>query len=84
MIKPVDLSLMDEPAEDPAELLKALPQIRHELAPAPGDEDLGLRSLLERPEVFAHTWWRDQARRGGSGFRSRRVPAPARSSVNRP
>jgi hypothetical protein len=74
MIKPVDLSFMDESAEDPAELFKALPQIRHELAPAPGDDDLGLRSLLERPEIFAHAWWRDQARRGGSGARS--LPRP--------
>ena len=63
MLKPVDLSFMDEADEDPAELLRALPEIRHEVAPAPADDDLGLRSLLERPEAFAHAWWRDQARR---------------------
>lgn len=63
MLRPVDLSFMDEAAEDPAELLKAMPEIRHEVAPAPADDDLGLRSLLERPEAFTHAWWRDQARR---------------------
>lgn len=63
MLKPVDLSFMDEAADDPAELLRAMPEIRHEIAPAPADDDLGLRSLLEHPEAFAHAWWRDQASR---------------------
>ena len=31
---------------------------------AAADDDLAIRSLLERPEVFAHPWWREQARRG--------------------
>jgi hypothetical protein len=70
MLKPVDLSFMDESAEDdPAELLKALPEIRNEVAATPADEDLGLRSLLERPETFSHAWWRDQASRSGSSLR---------------
>lgn len=80
MLKPVDLSFMDEAAEDPAELLKALPDIRHEVAPAPVDDDLGLRSLLERPEAFTHAWWRDQASRSGSRIRSMRRPAPWRAA----
>jgi hypothetical protein len=70
MPKPVDLSFMDEAAEDPAELLTALPEFRHEVAPT--DDDLGLRSLLERPEAFTHAWWRDQASRSGSSIRPMR------------
>lgn len=73
MLKPDDLSFMDEAAEDPAELLKALPEIRHEVAPAPADDDLGLRSLLEHPEAFTHAWWRDQARRGRSSSPAHRA-----------
>jgi hypothetical protein len=70
MLTPVDLTFMDEAVdEDPAELLKALPEIRHEVAPASTDDDLGLRSLLEHPEMFVHAWWRDQASRSGSSAR---------------
>ena len=79
MPSPVDLSFMDEAAEDPAELLKALPGIRHEVAPAPVDDDLGLRSLLERPEAFSHAWWRDQASRSGSSIVPMRRPTPWRA-----
>jgi hypothetical protein len=63
MRRQVDLSDMDEPDGSPAELLEALPEIRHEIDPLPADDDLGLRSLLERPESFAHAWWRNQASR---------------------
>jgi hypothetical protein len=81
MQKPVDLSFMDEAAEeDPAELLEALPAIRQEVAPARVEDDLGLRSLLERPEAFAHAWWRDQASRSGSSIRAMRRPAPWRAA----
>jgi len=80
MLKPVDLSFMDEAAEDPAELLKALPEISYEVAPGPTDDDLGLRSLLERPESFAHSWWRDQARRSGSNPQRPRRSGPWRAA----
>jgi len=80
MLKPVDLSFMDEAAEDPVELLRALPEISHEVAPAPADDDLGLRSLLERPEAFSHGWWRDQASRSASSIRSLRRQAPWRAA----
>jgi hypothetical protein len=80
MLRPVDLSFMDEADDDPTELLKALPEIRHEVAPAPADDDLGLRNLLERPEAFTHPWWRDQARRSGSGTQPVRRPAPWRAA----
>jgi hypothetical protein len=75
MLKPVGLSFMDEAAEeDPAELLEALPEIRHEVPPAPADDDLGLGTLLGRPDAFAHAWWRDQASRSGSSIRPNAPP----------
>lgn len=81
MLKPVDLSFMDETAEeDPAELLNVMPEIRQEVAPAPADDDLGLRSLLERPEAFSHAWWRDQAGRSNSRIRPMRRPPPWRAA----
>jgi hypothetical protein len=73
MLRPEDLSFLDEEAVDePSELLKALPELSHYVAPEPPDDDLGLRSLFERPEAFAQAWWRDQARRSG---RNAGVPA---------
>jgi hypothetical protein len=67
MLRPNDPWFLDEAVDEPGELLKALPEMRQYMAPAPSDEDLGLRSLLEQPEAFAfaHPWWRDQARRSG-------------------
>jgi hypothetical protein len=66
MLRPEDLSFLDEEAvEEPSELLKALPEIGQHVTPAAPEDDLGLRSLLERPETFAHAWWRDQASRSG-------------------
>jgi len=75
-MKPVDLSFLDEAAEDPAELLKALPEIRLEVAHGAADDDLGLRSLLESPEEFSHAWWRDQAGRSRSSIRALRRSSP--------
>ncbi len=63
MFRPVDVTFMDEAEDEPADLLRALPELRHELAPEPAEDDLGLRSLLEHPEVFGHSWWRAQASR---------------------
>ena len=50
MLKPDDFSFLDE-SEDSAELLRALPEIRHNLESAPRDEELGLRALLEWREL---------------------------------
>jgi hypothetical protein len=80
MQKPVDLSFLDEAADDAAELLRALPEIRHEVGAAHTDEDLGLRSLLESPQAFSHAWWRDQARRSGASPRPMRRPSPWRAA----
>lgn len=55
MLKPDDFSFLAED-EDPAELLRALPEIRHNLEYAPRDEELGLRALLERPEPSPSAW----------------------------
>jgi hypothetical protein len=72
MLRPIDVAFMDtdEAQEDPSELLNALPEIRQEVGTTPADDDLGLRSLLERPEAFAHAWWREQASRSGGLGRS--------------
>ena len=48
MLKPDDFFFLDE-GEDTSELLRALPEIRHNLEPAPRDDELGLRALLDWP-----------------------------------
>ncbi|HEX2876764.1 MAG TPA: hypothetical protein VHP33_36180 [Polyangiaceae bacterium] len=55
MLKPDDFSFLAED-EDSAELLRALPEIRHNLEPAPRDEELGLRALLDWPEPSPPAW----------------------------
>ena len=52
MLEPDDLLSFDD-VEDPADLLRALPEIRHNLAPLARDDELGLRSLLEWPEILS-------------------------------
>ena len=49
MLKPDDFSVLYE-AEDASELLRALPEMRHNLEPSPRDDELGLRALLAWPE----------------------------------
>lgn len=75
MLRPDDLWFLDDPIDEPAELMKALPEVRQELTPTGTEEDLGLRSLLENPDALAHAWWRDQASKSGrpnaSGSRAR-------------
>ena len=65
MLRPDDPWFLDEAVDEPAELLKMLPGVRPPSTPMPAEEDLGLRSLLEHPDHFAHAWWRDQASRSG-------------------
>lgn len=48
MLKPDEFLLGDE-SEDPAEVLRAVPEIRYNLELEPRDDELGLRSLLEWP-----------------------------------
>jgi len=65
MLRPEDPWFVDDTVDDPAELLKVLPEMRQYLEPPPVVEELGLRTLLEHPDYFAHAWWRDQASRSG-------------------
>ncbi len=53
MLDEDDLWLMDEPSE----LLRGLPEIRHCLDPD-RREEAGLRSVLERPEALSKAWRR--------------------------
>jgi hypothetical protein len=61
MLKPDDFSFLYE-AEDASELLRALPEMRHNLEPAPRDDELGLRALLAWPEPSPPTWVHQPAR----------------------
>jgi hypothetical protein len=52
--------LMEElEADEPSELLRTMPELRQYTAVPPGDEAVGLRSLLDVPEVQSKAWWRD-------------------------
>jgi hypothetical protein len=53
-----DLWLMEEelPVDEPADVLPTMPEIRLLFDPDRDDEQLGLRSILERPEVLSKAW----------------------------
>lgn len=55
MLQPDEIFPFDE-AEDPTDLLRALPEIRSNLAPTPRDEELGLRALLDWKEPSPPAW----------------------------
>ncbi len=58
MLDPNDLWLMEEvlSLDESAELLRTMPEIR-QLVDGRHDDELGLRSILERPEALAKAWW---------------------------
>ena len=58
MLDTDDLWLMAEelPIDEPADVLRAMPEIRQRVDVDPGDEELGLRSILERPEALSQAW----------------------------
>jgi hypothetical protein len=57
MLPKIDMWLLEEPIEDPTDLL-TIPEIKREVVGPPHDEDgIGLRLLLERPEVLARSLW---------------------------
>jgi predicted glycosyltransferase len=59
MLDQDDLWLMEElPTDDPAELLRTMPEIRQVLDPDRRDEEIGIRSILDRPEALSKAWWR--------------------------
>lgn len=72
MLRPDDPWFLDEPAEDPDELLRIMPELRQNIPSEPPEVELGLRALFEAPGAFTHAWWRDQA------ARSARSAAPPR------
>ena len=50
--------LMEEetPLDEPSELMLTMPEIRQLFDPDPLDEQLGLRSILNRPETLSKVW----------------------------
>lgn len=59
MLSEDDLWLMEElPGDEPAELLRTMPEIRQSLDPERTDEEIGLRSILEHPEALSKAWRR--------------------------
>jgi hypothetical protein len=50
--------LMEEETrlDEPSELLLTMPEIRQLFDPDPPDEQLGLRSILDRPEMLSKAW----------------------------
>jgi len=71
MLRPDDPWFQAEAVDESGELLKAMPEIRQYVVSAQREEDLGLRALLEQPDIFSHGWWREQASKSG------RTSAPA-------
>jgi hypothetical protein len=60
LLDPNDLWLMEEdiPLDEPSELLLTMPEIRQLVDPDRPDEQLGLRSILDRPETLSKAWWK--------------------------
>jgi hypothetical protein len=60
MLDQTDLWLVEEelPLDEPADVLTAMPEIRQLVDPERDDEELGLRSILERPEALSKAWRR--------------------------
>jgi hypothetical protein len=69
MVASNELWLIDDlPIDDPSDLL-TIPEIKQHVAHDLRDEDLGLRSLLERPEALSKSLRRDEH------ARTRRAPS---------
>lgn len=59
MLPEDDLWLVEDvPSEGPSDLLHIMPELCGRLPDDPHDGDLGLRSILERPEVLSKAWRR--------------------------
>jgi hypothetical protein len=58
MLDQDDLLLMDELPIDEPEPLDAIPEVRHYLEPERWEGEVGLRSILERPEALSKAWRR--------------------------
>lgn len=59
MLNHKDMWVLEEdlPLEEPAEVLRAMPEIQKMLDPEPEEEELGLRSVLEHPAALSKAWW---------------------------
>lgn len=70
-----ELWLLEEvPTDEPSELLQVLPEIRQRLAPDATEGELGIRAILDRPEVLSRAWRRHARRpRESHGRRARGV-----------
>ncbi len=59
-----ELWLVEEPPIDAPSDPLTIPEVRDHVTHEPHDDELGLRSLLERPEALSKSWWRvEHARR---------------------
>jgi hypothetical protein len=59
-----ELWLVEEPPIDAPFDLLTIPEVRNHVTHELHDDELGLRSLLERPEALSKSWWRvEHARR---------------------
>lgn len=60
---------LEEAIVDPSELLHTMPELRQYLFPAPPEDEIGLRALLERPDYALRAPARrpGKHRRRGSG-----------------
>ncbi len=60
MLDQDDLWLLDEElsVDEPSDVLQTMPEIRQLLDPDRHDDELGLRSILDRPETLSKAWWR--------------------------
>jgi hypothetical protein len=45
-------------ADEPSDLLRTMPELRHYAAAPLEEEGVGLRSLLDVPEAQSKAWWR--------------------------
>jgi hypothetical protein len=59
-----ELWLVEEPPIDAPSDLLTIPEVRNHVAHELHDDELGLRSLLERPEALSKkSWWRAERAR---------------------
>lgn len=58
MLNRDDAWLMDLSDGEPADAFQTMPELRQWLGPRRPDDELGLRALLERPDVQARSWRR--------------------------
>ena len=56
-----ELWLVEEPPIDAPSDLLTIPEVRDHVTHEHHDDELGLRSLLERPEALSKSWWRAEA-----------------------